>query len=377
MCQWKPLGGKIWRRYQQLDETVSTIEGLQKRILEMTYNTPLTVSVIIPVHNAGPYFHSCLSKLAATKPRPLEIIVVADGDSDGSWRLANDYGAKVIRIPECGGPARARNLGARVAQGDILFFTDADVAIYPDTISSIAGVFEKEPHLAALIGSYDDTPGASNFLSQYRNLLHHYVHQHSSEEASTFWGACGAVRRDIFLAMGGFNEGYKGAMIEDIELGYRLKETGYRIRLCKNIQVKHLKIWKPVSMIKADFFYRALPWTELLLRDRHRFNNDLNIQLNSRLSVLSVYTLILSLIASFWWIGCLGITLLCCLLLLALNFPVYKFFYEKRGLIFTLKALPWHWLYYMYSGLGFVVALIRYYSLNHWLPKVSSFVSVQ
>jgi len=95
------------------------------------------------------------------------------------------------------------------------------------------------------------------------------------------------------------------------------------------------------------------------------------------LSVLSVYTLILSLIGTFWWIGCLGITLLCCLLLLALNFPVYKFFYEKRGLIFTLKALPWHWLYYMYSGLGFVVALIRYYSLNHWLPKVSSFVSVQ
>lgn len=343
----------------------------------MTSNPSLTVSVIIPVHNAGAYFRTCLSKLAATKPHPLEIIVVADGDSDGSWRLANEYGAKVIRIPECGGPARARNLGARAAQGDILFFTDADVAICPEAISYVTDVFAKEPHLAALIGSYDDQPGAPNFLSQYRNLLHHYVHQISSEEASTFWGACGVIRREIFLAMGGFDEGYRGAMIEDIELGYRLKASGYRIRLCKGLQVTHLKRWEAISMIKADFFYRALPWTELILRDRSRFNNDLNLQLSSRLSVISVYCLLISLVGSFWWIGCLAIAFLLSAGLFFMNFQIYRFFYEKRGAIFALKTIPWHWLYYFYSGLGFAIGLARHFSIRRWFPKTKSLVSVQ
>lgn len=122
-------------------------------------------------------------------------------------------------------------------------------------------LFSRELDLAALIGSYDDAPGATNFLSQYRNLLHHYVHQTGNEEASTFWGACGAVRREVFLAMGGFDESYRQASIEDIELGYRLKRAGLKILLCKALQVKHLKRWEAGSLLKADFCYRALPWT--------------------------------------------------------------------------------------------------------------------
>ena len=99
--------------------------------------------------------------------------------------------------------------------------------------------FSENPDLAALIGSYDDAPGEKNFLSQYKNLFHHYTHQHGKVEASTFWGACGAIRREIFLSMAGFNDNYRQPCIEDIEFGYRLKQEGYKIRLCKSIQVKH------------------------------------------------------------------------------------------------------------------------------------------
>jgi glycosyltransferase involved in cell wall biosynthesis len=121
----------------------------------------------------GENFRQCLSSLALAAPFPYEVIVVADGDTDGSGRLAQEFGAKVIRVSVAGGPAKARNLGAKAAQGDILFFVDADVAIRPDTIGQVAIAFEQQPELAALIGSYDDAPGTSNFLSQYRNLFHH------------------------------------------------------------------------------------------------------------------------------------------------------------------------------------------------------------
>ncbi len=331
----------------------------QSSIAKMTLPDKSVISVIIPVHNGGVSFRYCLSSLANAVPAPSEIIVVADGDTDGSWLVAKEFGAKVLRIPTSGGPAKARNLGARAAKGDILFFVDADVTICPDAISQVEKAFGDEPELAALIGSYDDAPGASNFLSQYKNLFHHYTHQTAKEEAFTFWGACGAIRREIFLELGGFDESYRRPSIEDIELGYRLKQAGYTIRLCKALQVKHLKYWGVVSLLKAEFFYRALPWTELILRDR-QLNNDLNLGLNSRLSVIFTYGLVSSLVIAWWLPGFLAMAFVLSLLLLAFNQQVYRFFLCKRGFWFALCVIPWHWLYYLYGGLAFAIGTVRY-----------------
>ncbi|HLO51275.1 MAG TPA: glycosyltransferase family 2 protein [Kamptonema sp.] len=342
----------------------------------MLSKTNLTCSVIIPVHNGGPYFRTCLSKLAEALPQATEIIVVADGDTDGSWRLAKEYGAKVIRIPESGGPARARNLGALAAQGDILFFVDADVAVCPEAIGYVLNIFQTNPYLGAMIGSYDDAPGSPNFLSQYRNLLHHYVHQNGCEEASTFWGACGAMRREIFLTVGGFNENYRRPSIEDIELGYRLKAAGYRIRLCKSLQVKHLKRWDAISLLRADFFYRALPWTELILRDG-KLTNDLNLQVSSRVSAMLAYGLVFCLLLAWLWVGFLALGMICALLLFVLNAPLYRFLARKQGIWFAIKSIPWHWLYYLYSGLAFAIGTVRHLSQKRRFFKVSSPVSAQ
>lgn len=329
-----------------------------------------TVSVIIPVYKGGVDFLRCLWNLAEAVPPPSEIIVVADGDTDGSWHLACEFGAQVLRVPVPGGPGRARNLGARMARGDILFFVDADVAIYPDAIGQIAAAFAREANLAAVFGSYDDAPSATNFLSQYKNLLHHYIHQTSREEASTFWGACGAIRREIFLTLGGFDERYRQPSIEDIELGYRLKRAGLRIRLCKPLQVKHLKRWGLVSLLKSDFFHRALPWTELILRDRW-FINDLNLRSCSRFSVILVYALLGALVAVWWWPASLAFAGTLTLALLALNQPLYRFFQRKRGLCFAILTIPWHWFYYLYSGLAFAIGVVRYLFRRHRSPGAS------
>ncbi|MGH2416682.1 MAG: glycosyltransferase family 2 protein, partial [Microcystaceae cyanobacterium] len=257
----------------------------------MSSQTDLSISMVIPVHNGGEAFRQCLSHIKQFAPKDTEIIVVADGDTDGSGDLAEAIGAFVLRTPTAGGPAKARNLGSKAAHGDILLFIDADVTISAQTIAQVRQVFCQEPDLAALMGSYDDAPGTANFLSQYKNLFHHYTHQRGSEEASTFWGACGAIRRDVFLSVGGFDEGYRLPCVEDIELGYRLKQADYRIRLCKTIQVKHLKRWGMISLLRADFFYRAIPWTTLILRDRS-FANDLNLGWSNRMSIILVYGLV-------------------------------------------------------------------------------------
>jgi GT2 family glycosyltransferase len=326
----------------------------------------IDVSIVIPVHNGGEAFHQCLSSIKNFAPSQVELIVVADGD-EISANLARSFASQVLRISTPGGPAKARNLGAKAARGQIVLFIDADTTINAETIPKIVNVFAAQPEIAALIGSYDDAPGASNFLSQYKNLFHHYTHQNASEEAATFWGACGAIRRDIFLQMGGFDESYRRPCIEDIELGYRLKKAGYRIKLCKDIQIKHLKKWETISLLKAEFFYRALPWTALIMRDR-QLNNDLNLHWSSRISVVLIYTLLAALVGSLWWWPALLIVLLLALSLLVLNASVYKFFYTKRGLIFTIEMIPWHWFYYVYSGFAFVLGTLQHIA-NSTLSK--------
>jgi GT2 family glycosyltransferase len=318
-----------------------------------------TISIIIPVHNGGADFVSCLTSVAAAASADEEVIVVADGDTDGSRLLAHSFGVRVLKLDTPHGPAGARNVGARAARGDILFFMDADVAISPGTFERIAHVLRQDPDVAAVFGSYDDEPAVPKFLSQYKNLFHHYVHQNGRLEASTFWAGCGAIRRDAFLSIGGFDESYRRPSIEDIELGYRLRRGGYRIRLDKTLQVKHLKRWTAPSLLQSDFWCRAVPWAELIMRDR-RFINDLNLRVSSGISVALAYGLLLSLIGATGWTAFYPAAAILGAVLVIMNAPLYWFFCRKRGLWFALRAIPWHWLYYLYGGLGFVVGLVRY-----------------
>jgi GT2 family glycosyltransferase len=319
----------------------------------------LTVSVIIPVHNGGEKFRNCLLSVKALRTPPKEVIVVADGHSDGAWKLAEEFDVQVLKRSVSGGPARARNLGAHHAKGDLLLFIDADVTIPNDMIEQVVNSFQNDPDLDVLIGSYDDEPFESNFLSQYKNLLHHYVHQISNRDASTFWGACGAIRRDVFLKIGGFNKRYRRPSIEDIDLGYRLKKSGYKIHLLKHIQVKHLKHWGILSLLKADFFYRALPWTNLILNEG-RIIDDLNLKWSSRISVMAVFILPLTIIGSMFATWLLILTAFLITVLLGLNWDLYRFFKNKRGLGFAVKTIPWHWFYFFYSGLAFGIGYVKY-----------------
>ncbi|HIQ06378.1 MAG TPA: glycosyltransferase [Anaerolineae bacterium] len=321
----------------------------------------LLISVVIPVYNGGAAFHQCLEALAQSYYPHWECIVVDDGSTDGSADVAASFGYHVLHTSHSrSGPAVARNLGARAAQGEILFFTDADVALHPNSLSIAAATLSGSPQVDACFGSYDDEPSDPGFLSQYKNLLHHYVHQRASTEASTFWSGCGAIRRDVFQAVGGYRETFAEPSIEDIELGYRLRKAGYHIRLEKRLQAKHLKRWTPGSLLRSDFFHRGIPWTRLIWQQRWFFN-DLNLQRGDRLSVMILYLLLASLFVSVRWPRWVGLSALLAWLLLWLNLPLYRFFARKRGWRFALMTIPWHWFYYFYSGLAFVVGTAQYF----------------
>jgi len=320
----------------------------------------ITISVVIPVRNGGSNFQCCLEAIRACDPAPHEVIVVDDGSIDDSARVAQEWGARVLETSRPGsGPAQARNLGAHAASGEVVLFVDADVALRPDAIGRVARHFAADPDLAACFGSYDDDPAAPNFLSQYKNLFHHYVHQSARADASTFWAGCGAIRRGVFLSAGGFSERYDRPAIEDIELGYRLKACSFKLRLDKNLQGKHLKTWTLRSLLRSDILDRGVPWTELILRDG-ALVNDLNLQTHNRVSVVTIYVLLLSVCLGLGWPLAWPASAVLSLTLLALNRSLYRFFIARRGWFFALRAVPLHWLYYVYNGVAFAIGLSRH-----------------
>ncbi len=310
------------------------------------------VSIVMPVHNAERHFAASLESIQASTYRDFELIVVDDKSTDQSAAIAESHGARVIRLGSQAGPAAARNQGAVTAKGDILLFLDSDVMVKPDTIEKIVQVM-KDPTVTAVFGSYDDNPAEADFLSQYRNLFHHFVHQNSNSEAITFWAGCGAMRKDTFLAVGGFDaKKYAEPAVEDIELGYRLHYRGCRILLDKTIQVKHLKKWTFYSILRTDIFCRALPWARLML-EQGEITKDLNLKSTDRLSaglvglVTAASPLLILEVRLAYLQGLLLV------ILLLLNRPLYRFFLLKRGITFAALSLPMHYLYYLYSGLSY------------------------
>jgi len=311
----------------------------------------------VPAYNAAETLPRCLTALLREADAQTEIIVVDDGSQDDTAALAHEFEVTLLTLETNSGPGIARNQGALQARGEFLVFVDADVEIQSGTRAQIIAFFDQHDHAAAVFGSYDDIPSAPGAVSRYRNLLHHYVHQASPDEASHFWGGLGAVRAKTFRAVGGFaSSGPYFRKIEDVEFGYRLRDQGYMIFLEKSIQGKHLKGWSLYSMIRTDVMIRALPWTRLVL-ERKLAPTDFSLSWRHRLSVLLSGIIVLSIVAVLFFSVDLLITVAALLLFIALNLNLFKFFTAHGGIAFAAKCVGLHVFYNLYTGVSFVIGL--------------------
>lgn len=329
----------------------------------MTSQLP-SISVVVPVYNGILFLDRCLDALACSTLKPFEVIVADDCSTDDSATICRQRGMTVISTARNSGPAVARNLAASTATGEIILFVDADVVVKPDTLARVAERFCENPEISALFGSYDDDPAERNFLSQYKNLQHHYIHQVSNPRATTFWSGLGAIRRKVFVELGGFDEKKFGTpSIEDIELGFRLRESGHEILLDRKIQAKHLKRWTAVSHIRTEIVSRAIPWSKLILESKGLVN-DMNLKTKDRLSAVFIAFALGCLPIAFLWpaLALLPLSLLIGVALL--NWGILRFFGAKKGLWFAIRAFPMLVFYFMYSGTTFVACWLSYSLAN-------------
>jgi len=307
-----------------------------------------TVGIVVPAFEAGQDLDLVLPALKGA-----EVVVVDAGSQDDTAARAASHGARVVVLPEPTGPARARNAGVAELETDVVLFVDADCVPQGDVLGRVRDAFASDPGLVSLTGSYAvDTP-ARSFAARYMNLRHHHTHQNARREGATFWTGCGAVRRDAFLAAGGFDaERFPNGM-EDMELGLRLAEHG-SARLDPELQVTHLKRWTLRGVVDADIRRRAIPWARLVF-ERGHLPNDLNSRVSQRWAVLvapfalvALAALPVAVVLGAWLAAAAALAVLGASV--ALNLPLLALFARRFGPGFAAAGWLFHQVHLVYAA---------------------------
>lgn len=210
--------------------------------------------MIISAKNEAERLEACFAALSSQKSRyPFEVHLVDNGSSDGTYAKARKLAQKeknffVWKEKKPGSPA-ARNHGARKARGKILLFTDADCRADKRWVEEMARpLLENRPYPLAALGGRTESAFRNqrepNLWERYLDDLFQFWESDRTSPFPAFlpWApTCNlAVRRDVFEAMGGFDEKWRAAAY-DVDLCWRIVLSGFLFGSAPKAVVKHLR----------------------------------------------------------------------------------------------------------------------------------------
>jgi glycosyltransferase involved in cell wall biosynthesis len=305
----------------------------------------MKISVVIAVYNDLEIVQCVRSIYASDPVVDSEVIVVDDGSSEidvESLLAGHGLEARVFTLEENRGPAYARNFGVRQASGDIIFFIDADAQVYPNTLSGILAHFIADFSVDAVTIAWSDTPLVDNFFNKFKAVETNYVINEFWEKS--FGSNGSAIKKQVFEAEGGFDEGFKSAHAEDFSFGLRLVDKEYNIVLDRAILMKNAYLdnffWQGLRKYCLRAFLRA----QVMQQTAHKVTTSYN----SRKFKIA-YALVLSttalLAASFLGRELAFLGLVVYAAFFALNLGLYRRFFTKYGIAFSVRAVSFHFIY--------------------------------
>ncbi|MGH7860040.1 MAG: glycosyltransferase, partial [Candidatus Binatia bacterium] len=248
------------------------------RAVRTAYSTPIPpplterpkVSVVICAYNAERTMEACLDSLLELDYRPLEIIVIDDGSTDGTLEISERYPFRVIHQTNRGLSA-ARNAGIEAATGDIVAFTDSDFVDDPQWLSYLVGAMERNGWVAAG-GPNLPPPEEERVASCVAAAPGGPTHVLVDDEIAEHVPGCNmAFRRDVLRAIGGFDVRYTAAG-DDVDLCWRLQDEGWAIGFSPAAIVWHFRRNTVGAYLRQQ---RGYGKAEAMLYEKHphRFNS--------------------------------------------------------------------------------------------------------
>lgn len=200
----------------------------------MSHKVPF-VSVIVPAYNAAAFIERTLDSVRVQTFKDYEIIIVDDGSTDDTHRIAENYFQRYALVGRCLKQenkkiAGARNAGVRASQGEFISFLDSDDRWYPEKLKIVMAEFSAHPNA-------DIVCHAENVLDEGRpSRLKRYGPAFADMYGAQLFGGCAlstsatTLRRRVFEAAGGFCEDPRLNTVEDYDLWMRLGKMGCRFR---------------------------------------------------------------------------------------------------------------------------------------------------
>lgn len=224
------------------------------------------VSVIVPLYNAAPYITEALESILASGYRPIEVVVMNDGSTDDSLRVAQAYAAqhpevRVLSQPNAGASA-ARNHAIRESKGVYILPVDADNRIHPRYIEEAVEVLETRPEVrvvscrAEFFGARTGewiTPKFSHALLARKNMIDTCAMYRRADWNRTLgYNEHCAAREDWDMWLSLFELGGEFVRLPDIRLYYRVREGSKRIqdRALKHALIEQINLRHPNYMEK-------------------------------------------------------------------------------------------------------------------------------
>jgi glycosyltransferase involved in cell wall biosynthesis len=197
----------------------------------------LTFSIVIPSYNDRENVEPLLASVRLPG-EGWDVVVVDDCSTRELPRLPETLPARLIRLERNSGPATARNRGARESTGEVIVFCDSDILLAGDALVRLRHYFEVEGERAVIASGLlvPHNPGFFPRYKYYQEMM--WARAHVDIYTNHFSTRLGAIRRDLFLESGGFDETITTAGVEDYEFGYRMRGRT-RSRLGPDVLFSH------------------------------------------------------------------------------------------------------------------------------------------
>jgi glycosyltransferase involved in cell wall biosynthesis len=214
----------------------------------------MKISVIIPTYNEEKDIEGCLKSLKSQSIKDIEIILVDDGSTDNTIEISKKYGITILKQNHQG-PGAARNLGAKNSTGDILIFIDADMAFDKEYLKNLTKPI-LEDKTKKIIGTTHDYEIATNTDNIWSSLWGEIrVSKETAKEVKIFR----AIRKDKFLAFGGFDPKYAYADDQTFWFKYKIKPIVAENTTCYHRNPSTLRgTYKQAKWIGASWKERFL-----------------------------------------------------------------------------------------------------------------------
>jgi GT2 family glycosyltransferase len=227
------------------------------------------VSVVVCARNEEPLVGRCLESLRLCEYPDLDVVFCDDGSTDRTLEIARRFPVRVLAL-EHGGLSRARNMGVRAAEGEIVAFLDADAECHPEWPYHLALSLE-EPGVAATGGPNLPPPEAPFAERAVAEAPGGPIHVLVSDDRAEHVPGCNmAFRKDVLEEVAGFDPVFTAAG-DDVHVCWNLLDAGYEIGFAPAAQVRH---HRPATFGTYLRQQRSYGRAERLLQGRHphRFN---------------------------------------------------------------------------------------------------------